>query len=199
MKLLLPLLGVLLLAGCSKPDDKSSADSQANAKPHQFHRYQVTFAAVKAPNELLRPYTTNRMGPDSIKVRYQIASYLLAHTNDFPIITPQGNFVPLVTTSHGTGGRFLLDARQEEMDLAKTGIQLTLLEMNVEVGDEDDQGSVRYDGMAVYGRAVSPTGGEGGDIPFPGGMLPIGQADLLTLYEGKDFTLCALVKLTRAK
>jgi hypothetical protein len=27
--------------------------------------------------------------------------------------------------------------------------------------------------------------------------LPVGQADLQPLFEGKDFTLCALVKLER--
>ncbi|HEY3760881.1 MAG TPA: hypothetical protein VGN23_03960 [Verrucomicrobiae bacterium] len=198
MKLLLPLLGMLLLAGCSKPTDQSPADRQANAKPLQFHRYVVTFAAVKAPNELLLPYTTNSVGPDSIKVRYQIASYLLAHTNDFPIITPEGNFVPVVTTGHGTGGRFVLDDKREAAELEKTGIKLTGLEMNMDVNDEDDQGSVWYEGMAGYNVDVNATSGYGGDIPFPGGLLPVGQADLQPLYTGKNFTLCALVKLARA-
>jgi hypothetical protein len=55
MNLLLALLGVLLLAGCSKPDDQSSADRQTKLKPAQFHQYLVTFAAVKAPNALLQP------------------------------------------------------------------------------------------------------------------------------------------------
>jgi hypothetical protein len=142
---------------------------------------------------------TNATGPDSIKVRYQIANYLLAHTNEFSIITPDGNFVPAVTTGHGTGGRFVLDDKREAAELEKTGIKVTGLEMNVDVKDEADQGHVWYEGMGSYGVNLSATGGvAGGDIPFPGGLLPVGQADLLPLYAGKDFTLCALVKLTRA-
>lgn len=195
MKFLLSLLCLLLMTGCSKPDDRSSVDRRT--KPVQFHRYLVTFVAVKAPNELLQPYMTNSVGPNSIKERYRIANYLLAHTNDFSIIAPGGNFVPLVTTGHGTGGRFVLDSKQEEEDLERTGIKVRGLEVNVEVKDEDDHGSVWYEGMADYSVDVSPTGEYGGGIPFPGGLLPVAQADLQPLYAGKNFTLCALVKLNR--
>jgi len=198
MKLLLPLLCMLIFAGCSKSNDQPAADRQMNSKPVQFHRYQVTFVAVKVPNGLLRPYMTNSLGPDSIKERYRIANYLLAHTNELSIITPEGNFVPLVTTGHGTGGRFVLDDKREVAEWEKTGIKVTRLEMNVEVKDEDDHGSVWYEGMAGYNVDVNSTGGNGGGIPFPGGLLPVGQADLQPLYAGKDFTLCALVKLSRA-
>jgi hypothetical protein len=197
MKSFASLFLVLVLTGCSQSDSPSSTANSPKTKPLQFHRYQVTFAAVKVPNELLKPYMTNSVGPDSIKERYRIADYLLAHTNDFSIVMPAGNFVPVVTTGNATGGRFVLNDKQEAMELEKTGIQTKRLEMNVDVKDEDDHGNVWYDGMASYNVDVSATGGNGGGIPFPGGMLPVGQADLQPLYVGKEFTLCALIKLER--
>jgi hypothetical protein len=189
------------LAGCSQSNEQSSASHPANAKPLQHHRYQVTFAVVKAPNELLRPYMTNSTAPDSIKERYRIASYLLAHTNDFSVVMPSGNFVPVVTTGKATGGKIVLDDKREAAELEKTGIQTKRLEMNVDVKDEDDHGNVWYDGTAgFFVELKTPIGNStshGGGLSFPGGLLPVGQADLQPLFEGKDFTLCALVKLER--
>lgn len=199
MKFLVPVLLLIGLTGCSRSGDQPSAVRELKLEPVQYHRYVVTFAAVKVPNELLLPYMTNSVGPDSIKERYRIAGYLLTHTNDFSIIVPEGNFVPLVATGRATGGRFVIDNKKEVAELETTGIKITRLEMSVDVKEEDNHDSVWYDGMASYNADVSSTGGVGGGITFPGGMLPIGQADLQPLYEGKKFTLCALVKLNRGE
>ena len=199
MKFLVPVLLLIGLTGCSRSNDQPSVVRQLKLEPVRSHRYLVTFAAVKVPNELLQSYMTNSTGRDSIKERYRIAGYLLAHTNEFSIILPEGNFVPLVATGRATGGRFVIDNKKEVAELEKTGIKITRLAMNVDVKEEDNHESVWYDGMISYNVDVSSTGGVGGGITFPGGMLPIGQADLQPLYEGKRFTLCALVKLNRAE
>lgn len=199
MKFLLPLLLALDLVGCS-PSNESPAAS--HGKSLQSHRYLTTFAAVKVPNESLKPYYQNN-GYDfgTIHERYQFATRLLTCTNDCSVTTIDGNYLPIVVTGHGTGGKILPDARQEAADLEKTGMRLEQFEANVEVGDEDEHGSVWYQGRVSYRvhlrEPVGNSTDHGGSIPFPGGMLLVGQADLQPLFATKDFTLCALVRLER--
>jgi hypothetical protein len=204
MKPLLTFLLLLALTGCSQKSSPESA-SQLKINPVPYHQYLVTFAAVRIPNEMLKPNAAHANGINlgAIKDRYEFARYVLAHTNEFSFTTTKGNFLPTVATGGQTSIKFLLDPSQEQADLERTGIQLQSLQADVKVKNEDDHGYVWYEGHIGYGvHLKEPVGGSvdhGGDIPFPGGLLPVGQPDIIALFETKDFTLCGLVALNRER
>lgn len=175
--------------------------SRQRVQPNN-HQYLVTFAAVKIPNEMLKPNPAHTNATDTIKDRYKIASYVLAHTNEFSFTTTTGNFVPTVSTGRQTGGKFLLDSGHERADMERTGMQLKVFQTHIEVQNEDDHGCVWYEGQVVYNvdlkERVGGAMGVGGGIPFPGGLLPVGQPDIVQLFNTREFTLCGLVALNRA-
>lgn len=203
MKLLLPLIFSLAIAGCS-PDQSHSPPTGAS-KSEVFEQFVVTFAVVKIPNSIMEQHGcrfqgTNGFDFGTVANRTKFAAYILAHTNEFSFTTSTGNIIPIVHTHQQTSVKFILDPKIEKADLEKYGIQTSQFEASLDVQEADEQGYVRC--QAFYSFQVhlkEPIGNstdQGGSGPGPlEGLCRIGQPGLAPLFQTKESSLWALSEL----
>src|SRR5207248_1274015 len=131
------------LCGCS---EKASPVRTPVSKSAAFHKYCVTFAAVKVPDTTLTslglPTYEEPTTPES---RRKLAAYVQAHTTEFSVRTPTGNILPIVWNNGQTHVTLLPDPKQEEKDFETLGMMTKGFDAGVTVRDEDDRGQVYCD------------------------------------------------------
>jgi hypothetical protein len=202
-----PLLWLVLFLGlvsCSK--ETSGPTSGKNPTTSVVHKYYPTFAVAKISADFMRQQgvtfsKTNGWGFGLLEKQAKIASYVLAHPEDFSVTVLTGNFVPVVYNNQQTSIELVPDPRQQARDFDRYGMKISWFGAGVEVKDEDNQGYVNCNWTAHLGVDLKePQGGSTG-IGQGGGIggysVRVGELQMAPYFTVKDTTMWVIYGLNR--